>query len=85
METLLPKIAEYGIGVICVCGLLVLLFWILKSHDAIINRALDDNKEQTKKFIETTEQFCEVVEKQNIQIDMKLDKISDKIDNLREK
>lgn len=85
MENLLPKIAEFGLGFICVGGLLFLVYWILKITNDTTNQALKDNKEQTEKFVETTEKFCQVVEKHNIQIDIKLDKISDKIDNLRDR
>lgn len=82
MEQLIPKIAEYGIGVLCLAGLFVLVYYLLKQQNETTQKAIDENKLQTKEFIDVTREFKEVVKEQNIRIETKLDNINEKIDNI---
>ena len=84
-EELLPKLAEGGISVFCIgifAYFVYLLFNRLMSH---IETALRDNKEQTDKFATLTEEFINVVKVQDLRIEAKLDRISEKIDDLKDR
>lgn len=76
-------IAEYGATIVCLAGLFALVWYLLKFTNETTQEALKENREQTSKFIETTERFCEIVKEQNMKIDNKLDRISDKLDDIQ--
>ena len=85
IEEMLPKLAEGGISVFCIgifAYFIYLLFNKLMNH---IETALEDNKEQTNKFASLTEEFINVVNEQDLRIEAKLDRISEKIDDLKDR
>lgn len=82
MEQLLPKLIEGGISIFCVGILAYLLYYIFKTLYKNMESTAKDNKEQTEKFIDSTNKFIDVVKEQNIGVNTKLDKISDKLDDI---
>lgn len=77
------NVAEYGATIVCLVGLFLLIWYLLKFIDETAKQAIKENREQTAKFIETTDKFCDIVKEQNMKIDNKLDRISDKLENLQ--
>lgn len=81
--SIFSSLAEYGAPIVCIFGLFFLVFYLIRFVDETAKQAIKENREQTSKFIETTERFCDVVKESNMKIDSKLDRISDKIDNIQ--
>ena len=82
-EEMLPALAEHGIGVLCIGIFAYFVYLLFNKLMANIETALRDNKEQTEKFANITEEFISVVKEQDLRIEAKLDRISEKIDDLK--
>lgn len=84
-EEMLPALAEGGLATFVIgifACFIYLLFNKLMKH---VETALEDNKEQTNKFASLTEEFINVVKEQDLRIEAKLDRISEKIDDLKDR
>ena len=85
IEEMLPQLAEGGLAIFVIGIFTCFIYLLFNKLMANIETSLKDNKEQTEKFSSITEEFISVVKEQDLRIEAKLDRISEKIDDLKDK